>query len=218
MSSTVVASLELRYGEIRQRFFDEQMPIEMEGLIPSQLFTARMQGINQHLARCTTLRDYTSILRTCIFFCFVGFCVLFVVLAARFSAIMLWCVSFLGLSCMFVSLLLTYRYPRYERYVQSKLADFSSQDESIQLIWTSSRNHEQPLFAFNWSRSGAEIPWKIVVSLVNKQGAESHFLPAYSGSLDFLARFRGDGVEGRESQSTMEEGGVRRPPSYKSTV
>ncbi|KAI9343547.1 hypothetical protein BDR26DRAFT_858296, partial [Obelidium mucronatum] len=180
---SIVASLHLRYNHESNEFFDEEMPVEMEGLIPNFVYTSRIKAINKRLSQFSTLKDFMSPARTTIFICFIIFSILFVLLASQFSAILLWCVSFAGLGIMFGALMYTYYKPGYERFIEAELESFTLQDDSIQLIWSSLRNHEQPMFTCDWSKKASEVPWRIIVTYINKQGAEAQFLPAYAPSM-----------------------------------
>ncbi|KAJ3232904.1 hypothetical protein HDU78_006812, partial [Chytriomyces hyalinus] len=68
----------------------------------------------------------------------------------------------------------------YERFIESEMASFCAQDEHIQLLWKSARNYHQPMFTCDWSKRAAQVPWRILITHVNKHGADGHFLPAYS--------------------------------------
>ncbi|KAJ3404334.1 hypothetical protein HDU80_002975 [Chytriomyces hyalinus] len=180
VAATTVAVLNLRYNDPDGHFLDQEMPFELEGLIPTHVYTDRITRINKRLGQFSTLRDYMPVLRTSIFFVFIVFSLLFVLLASQFSAVLLWCVSFLGLGSMFCALLYTYYKPHYERFIESEMAAFCAQDEHIQLLWKSARNYHQPMFTCDWSKRAAQVPWRILITHVNKHGADGHFLPAYS--------------------------------------
>ncbi|KAJ3237101.1 hypothetical protein HDU81_009981 [Chytriomyces hyalinus] len=180
VAATTVAVLNLRYNDPDGHYLDQEMPFELEGLIPTHVYTDRITRINKRLGQFSTLRDYMPVLRTSIFFVFIVFSLLFVLLASQFSAVLLWCVSFLGLGSMFCALLYTYYKPHYERLIESEMASFSAQDEHIQLLWKSARNYHQPMFTCDWSKRAAQVPWRILITHVNKHGADGHFLPAYS--------------------------------------
>ncbi|KAI8831644.1 hypothetical protein BJ741DRAFT_616515 [Chytriomyces cf. hyalinus JEL632] len=180
VAATTVAVLNLRYNDPDGHYLDQEMPFELEGLIPTHVYTDRITRINKRLGQFSTLRDYMPVLRTSIFFVFIVFSLLFVLLASQFSAVLLWCVSFLGLGSMFCALLYTYYKPHYERFIESEMAAFCAQDEHIQLLWKSARNYHQPMFTCDWSKRAAQVPWRILITHVNKHGADGHFLPAYS--------------------------------------
>ncbi|KAJ3028464.1 UNVERIFIED_CONTAM: hypothetical protein HDU68_001611 [Siphonaria sp. JEL0065] len=68
----------------------------------------------------------------------------------------------------------------HERFVEETLDSFTLQDEPIQLIWSSLRNHEQPIFTCDWSKQASQVPWRIIVTHINKRGVHAQFLPAYA--------------------------------------
>ncbi|KAJ3293181.1 hypothetical protein HDU79_000625 [Rhizoclosmatium sp. JEL0117] len=231
---TLVASLPLRYAK-KGEFFDEEMCADLEGLLPAFVYAARIKALNQRLSKYATLLDYSPATRTTIFISFIVFSIVFVLLASKItgSAVVLWCASFIGLGGMFSALLLTYRKPSSERYLEAQLESFSHQDEHIQLIWSSVRNHHQPMFTCDWSRRAAQVPWKIIVTHVNKHGAESQFLPAYTPDFvelqgrvplevsisvpmdDLPTVERREEVSGLSPQAATV---MSRPPSYRSYV
>ncbi|KAJ3204640.1 hypothetical protein HDU82_005702 [Entophlyctis luteolus] len=204
----VVASLNLRYAEKDLIYFDEQMPPDMEGLIPVVVYSQRISSLNKRLQQAATIRDYMPIVRLFILLAFLVFSFVFVATSSAMPMVFVWTASFGALVLVFLLLSMTYYKPSFERWIEQALAEFSSQDENIQLVWSSVRATKmRPFFPMHFSARGWEVPWRITVTHINKTG-DGAFLPAYASQA--------------HSPSILDleilSGGPTRPPSYRSRM
>ncbi|KAI9325405.1 hypothetical protein BDR26DRAFT_1014101 [Obelidium mucronatum] len=188
-SHSISISLNLRYSASDGKFFDDVFPLELQGIIPSETFTSRIDGINKGLLKQgRRLEDYGPPTRASILTVYIIFCIVIILLSFKiqFSAMALWASMFFGLVGTGFVMVSTYYFKGGVRFIETELTRFNFLDTPIHLHWHSTREGHENVYSMDFSRKAAQVPWTIVIThRLNNGGdaigvgGESEFLPAY---------------------------------------
>ncbi|KAJ3069347.1 hypothetical protein HDU98_007610 [Podochytrium sp. JEL0797] len=215
-TSTLLVTLPIQYHNPEHKFFEETRPDELEALISSQAFYARMHELNEKLERFRTLKDFSPLFRT--------FMLATIPVITLFS--FLYNVAWLG-ALVFVTVILLASYfndGAVFRLLKTHVEQFNETDAPVNLKWSITPRfpqNQKPLFCWSQEKAGVAVDWKLHVRQVSKHpNMQTEFLPAYSPFIVMLSEMVGSDlgvgeIEAWEDVRVSElHRGSRRPPSY----
>ncbi|ORY43635.1 hypothetical protein BCR33DRAFT_717321 [Rhizoclosmatium globosum] len=173
LEPTIVANVPLNLQHSDGLFFSTSMPQEMESLIGSQLFTARIQQLNDSLKPYSKRRNYGPIIR---------YIALIILSSFTMSTYIVFDSTLYLIACICISMCimggvadLTFTKQDFENVIIAQLNSFNQEDDSIKLVWRLQPHGTEPFFNL------VPVPFlrQISVKFVSKGGEGDEFLPEY---------------------------------------
>ncbi|KAJ3063809.1 hypothetical protein HDU98_000397 [Podochytrium sp. JEL0797] len=212
-------SLFVNYNATDGRYFGEEVPVELVGLMSTLEFQTRIKKINHTLHTLSfphSIKDFGAMIRMCLFLLLSVYSIVIVILIGNLSAFDVWAAVLAGLVAGCVGMGVTFRKKKCVQFLEEEMRRLTELDrEGCGLVWGSVRQGSQAMYSCD--PKSALVPWKIVVKKVGSAGdgcddEEGEFLPRYCG-VDMVHSEEMQEVGGGAAFLTCE---MERVPSYKS--
>ncbi|KAJ3291444.1 hypothetical protein HDU76_007269, partial [Blyttiomyces sp. JEL0837] len=195
-----IADVYIRY-DCGEKFFSEEMPSGLDGLLGQQIFMSRMNSLNKGLLKFKSLKDYTPVFRLVGLMVAFSAAVLLISLNNFSSNVYVYFLLVAVCGAIVVAITRFTARSKQETFFERRLARWNHQDKRIRLVWDIRKANESvPLSAF---LTGLQIRWCVSI----------HFVDLTFFEDDGSGEFYGYGV-GAEGAMGYREDEIEFLPAY----